>query len=305
MALRGLYGKPATLDVLCLLSLLDGYHESSSVWRAMQLGFIYNLPSKDVADLLHYSENAESSRYGARSNRRPDAHVSRDGLRIANELVTHVEGLMEAARRELPLRMLQLALEKSGISRLGDAFARAREREYLQHLNGFAERIKRYERSTHGPTLRGFLDELRVEMESGEGRRTRFDPDAGPGARKDQDRARLQRSRVQIRLRRLWSTRAIPESLAVRAYSVARRTHSGSVYRKATRISRKSGALFMWHSRGRKTGYISPASHYGGNAPKTFAVFSTKRGLEVPDISGIVRRRETPDDTAFGRRSRF
>jgi DNA helicase-2/ATP-dependent DNA helicase PcrA len=54
MALRGLYAKPAVLDVIALLSLLDGYHESPAVWRALNLG-CYPMGAKDIAELLQYS----------------------------------------------------------------------------------------------------------------------------------------------------------------------------------------------------------------------------------------------------------
>ena len=51
LALRGLYTKPVVIDVLSLLSLLDGYHESSMVWRALTLPGI-DLGGKDLAELL-------------------------------------------------------------------------------------------------------------------------------------------------------------------------------------------------------------------------------------------------------------
>src|SRR6185369_14213077 len=92
----------------------------------------------------------------------------------------HIEGLAEAARRERPLRALQLALEKTGYLAWVMRLPEQDKRDYLQHLNGFAERIKRYEHSTHGPSLRGFLEELRIEIDSGEEGGLDFDPDAGP-----------------------------------------------------------------------------------------------------------------------------
>ncbi|KAA0206568.1 PD-(D/E)XK nuclease family protein [Candidatus Uhrbacteria bacterium] len=285
MALRGLYSKPATLDVLCLLSLLDGYHESSAVWRAMHLG-CYNLPSKDVADLTHYAKRKGLSLWGA-LKQAADAHVSQDGLRIANKIVTHVEGLMEAARRELPLRVLQLALEKSEYLAWVMRLPEREKREYLQHLNGFAERIKRYERSTQGPTLRGFLEELRVEMESGEEGGLDFDPDAGPelvkimtvhASKGLEFKYVFVGSLVDAR----FPSRARSEPIPLPDGLVNERLPEGDAH-----LEEERRLFYVALTRAKDRLYLAGASHYGGQRAKKPSPFFTEAGLEVPDVSGL------------------
>ncbi|MEK7473427.1 MAG: ATP-dependent DNA helicase [Patescibacteria group bacterium] len=285
MALRGLYGKPATLDVLCLLSLLDGYHESSAVWRAMHLG-CYNLPSKDIADFLHYSKRKGFTLWSA-LKQAADAHVSRDGLRIAVKLVAHVEDLMETARRELPLRVLQLVLEKTEYLGWVMRLPEREKREYLQHLNGIAERIKRYERSTHGPTLRGFLDELRVEMESGEEGGLDFDPDAGPelvkimtvhASKGLEFKYVFVGSLVDAR----FPSRSRSEPIPLPDGLIQERLPEGDAH-----LEEERRLFYVALTRAKDRLYLTGASHYGGQRAKKPSPFFHEAGLEVPDISGM------------------
>ncbi|MCC6563927.1 UvrD-helicase domain-containing protein [Candidatus Uhrbacteria bacterium] len=284
MALRGLYGKPATLDVLCLLSLLDGYHESASVWRAMHLG-CYNVPSKDVAELSHYA-NRKGLPLWVALKQAADAHVSQDGLRIISKLVSHIEGLAEAARRELPLRVLKLALDKSEYLGWVMRLPEREKREYLQHLNGIAERIKRYERSTHGPSLRGFLEELRIEMESGEEGGLDFDPDAGPelvkimtvhASKGLEFKYVFVGSMVDARFPSRGRTDAIPLPEGL----IQERLPEGDAH-----LEEERRLFYVAITRAKDKLYLTGAQHYGGTRPKKPSPFLAEASLQVPEISG-------------------
>lgn len=284
MALRGLYGKPATLDVLCLLSLLDGYHESASVWRAMHLG-CYNVPSKDVAALSHYAKRKGVPLWVALTQA-ADAEVSQDGLKIIQRLVRHMEGLAETARRELPLRVLQLALDASEYLAWVMRLPEREKREYLQHLNGFAERIKRYERSTHGPSLRGFLEELHEEMESGEEGGLDFDPDAGPelvkimtvhASKGLEFKYVFVGSMVDAR----FPSRGRADAIPLPDGLIQERLPEGDAH-----LEEERRLFYVALTRAKDRLYLTGAQHYGGTRPKKPSAFLAEAALEVPEVSG-------------------
>ncbi len=284
LALRGLYGKPAVLDVLALLHLLDGYHESPSVWRALNLG-CYPMASKDIAELLQYSNRKGISLWTALKLAR-DARISDDGIRVVEKLVSHVEGLAEAAKRESPLRVLQLALEKSGYLTMVMALPEREKREYIQHLNGLAERVKRYERATHGPSLRGFLDELRQEIESGEEGGLDFDPDSGPelvkimtvhAAKGLEFKYVFVASLVDQR----FPTRQRAETIPLPDGLIRERLPEGDVH-----LEEERRLFYVAMTRAKDRLYLSGASHYGGSRPKKPSAFFAESGLEVPKLEG-------------------
>ena len=54
------------------------------------------------------------------------------------------------------------------------------KRESLHLLNAFAERMRRYEQTVQDPNIKGFLEELQAELDSGEEGAIQLDPDSGP-----------------------------------------------------------------------------------------------------------------------------
>ncbi len=303
MAMRGLYGKPAILDIISLLSLLDGYHESSAMWRVLNLG-CYPMGQKDVAELIQYANRKGVPLWVALKESRV-AHVSEDGIKQCDKIVQHIEGLSEAARRESPLRTLQLLLAKPGYLGMVMHLPEREKREYIQHLNGFAERIKRYERSTQGPSLRGFLEELRLEMDSGEEGGLEFDPDAGPelvkimtvhAAKGLEFKYVFVASLVDQR----FPTRSRTDAIPLPDGLVQERLPVGDVH-----LEEERRLFYVAVTRAKDRLYLTGASHYGGARPKKPSVFFAEAGLEVPELDGKlvddVKRLEIHEPEVDGR----
>ncbi len=305
MALRGLYAKPAILDVIAILSLLDGLHESSSVWRVLHMG-CYNLPVKDVAALTQYANRKGLSLWAA-LKQSADAHVSDDGLRIAMKLVAHVEGLAEAARRELPLRILQLALDKTEYLAWVMRLPEREKREYIQHLNGFAERVKRYEHSTHGPSLRGFLTELRIEIESGEEGGLDFDPDAGPELVK----IMTVHASKGLEFKHVFVASLVDQRFPSRGRADAIPLPDGLVKERLpegdAHLEEERRLFYVALTRAKDRLYLTGGLQYGGTRPKKPSPFFAEAGLEIPVVVSTaedeVRRLQlrTLDDEQIGR----
>ena len=182
MALRGLYAMPVIIDIVSLLTILDTRHESQVVWRALTLE-CYRLGASDVAELLGYANRKGHTLWHVvrEAIDQGTVPISSEGKNILKRFVRDIEGLSEFAHRATPFRIFQQVLEKTGL--LGHVLTQTeRERqETLRHVAGFADRVRRYEQNTHGPTLHGFLEEYKLEVESGEEGALDTDPEAeGP-----------------------------------------------------------------------------------------------------------------------------
>ncbi|MFZ2803897.1 MAG: ATP-dependent DNA helicase [Patescibacteria group bacterium] len=178
-ASRGLYSQPVVLDLVAILSLLDKNNESQNVWRALTAP-CYLFPARDIAALIQYASRKGIPLWESLRQIRTLPGTDAETAKRAERLVSNVEALAETARREKPLKVLQLTLDKTGYLAAIMKLPEDEKIEAINLLNSFADRIKRYEQSTHGPTLRGFLDELRIEVESGEEGALNLDPDQGP-----------------------------------------------------------------------------------------------------------------------------
>lgn len=306
LALRGLYAKPVVLDVFSLLSLLDGYHESPAVWRALTLP-CYPFPAKDMAELLQFAQRdrgkplwhalkQESAKMAGGSV------LSEDGIKVARHLIADVEALQETARRQPPLRVLQQALEKSGYLASVMRLPEREKREAIQHLNGFADRIKRYEASTHGPSMRGFLDEFRLEIESGEEGALDFDPDAGPELVKIltvHAAKGLEFKHVFIvsLVDQRFPTRARSESIPLPTGLVQERLPEGDIH-----LEEERRLFYVALTRAKDTLTLSGAASYGGTRAKKPSLFFEEAKLEVPTLGGVfvddAKRLTPPKDVA-------
>ena len=64
LASKGLYSKPAVLDVISYFKLLDNYHESPAVYRILNMPFL-EIPPQDIMKLTQYSHKRTKSLYEA------------------------------------------------------------------------------------------------------------------------------------------------------------------------------------------------------------------------------------------------
>ncbi len=113
LASRGLYSKPVILDIVSYFKLLDNYHESSAVYRILNIGFL-DIPVEDIMCLTRYSSRRTKSLYEAMDELFLIPGISQKGT----EKIISVLGLIKkhsALCREKPAsEMLVLFLEDSG-----------------------------------------------------------------------------------------------------------------------------------------------------------------------------------------------
>ncbi len=292
MALRGLYGKPVILDVIALLSLLDGYHESSAVWRALALP-CYNLSARDRAELVQLANRKGLPLWLALTlvvrGERQGSEVSEEGLKVLRALVATVDKLATSARRDPPLKLLQAALEQTGYLAMVVKWPEREKREALQWLNGFASRIKRYEAVSTDPSLRDFLEELRLEIESGEEGALDTDSDSGPELVKiltvhAAKGLEFKHVYVVSLVEQRFPSRGRPEAIPLPDGLVQEHQEEGDHH-----LEEERRLLYVALTRAKDTLMITGASDYGGTRPKKPSPFWAEAKLDVPDSLVIGR----------------
>lgn len=300
LALRGLYTKPVVLDIHALLSLIDGYHESTTVWRVLSLA-CYGWSQKDGAECLH-----EANRRGKPlwdvvqdvANGAKIENLSEDCPKIATRVVTDMAIIAEKARRQVPMEVLQACLEQTGyLAALMKRPERERQ-EGIQHLNGFAERIRRYETAVHNPSLRGFLEEFLLELDSGEEGALSFDPESGPefvsiltvhAAKGLEFKHVYAVSLVDQR----FPSRGRPEAIPLPNGLVKERVTEGNAH-----IEEERRLFYVALTRAKETLTLTGARDYGGTREKKPSIFFDEAGVEIPAESGsasLIDTLRTPD----------
>jgi DNA helicase-2/ATP-dependent DNA helicase PcrA len=293
MALRGLYAKPVVIDLVALLTLLDTHFDSAIVWRVLTLD-VYRLPATDVAELLGYANRKGYSLWSvAREAASSEAaiHLSSSGRKILQRIVQDIQALAEIAHRSTPFQIFQLVLDKTGY--LGHVLAMPeRDRqEVLRHVSGFADRIRRYEQVTHAPTLHGFLEEYRMEIESGEEGALDSDPEAeGP----DMVKILTVHAAKGLEFRFVFVVSLVDQRFPTRARSEAIPLPDGLVHEQLpegnAHLEEERRLFYVALTRAKERLFLSGAYEYGGTRDKKPSSFLAEMDLQPPVKEALAER---------------
>ncbi len=177
---RGLYTTPVIMDLLAYARLLDDYHESSACWRVLTSP-ISRLSDAVISQLLYWANRRAWSlfavmRAGATFDFAPEI------ISELNRLVGLIEKHTSLARRLPASQVFFAILEETGYLKKLTQEDKRENQEAINHLNQFYHRLTAFEEENPAPILSAFLEEIKLEIESGEEGRLNFDPEAGPEA---------------------------------------------------------------------------------------------------------------------------
>src|SRR3989344_3119902 len=167
LASKGLYSKPAILDVISYFKLLDNYHESPAVFRILNMPFLEISP-QDIMKLTQYAHRKTKSLYEAM-----EEMPSEKTMFLLSMIKKHSVLVASKSASEI----LVSFLEDSGYLKY---LIMKNDETQLDLLNQFYKKIKSFEETVHDPVLKNFMQEINLEMESGEEGKLEFDPEQGP-----------------------------------------------------------------------------------------------------------------------------
>jgi len=205
--------------------------------------------------------------------------ISEEGHTLAERFIKNVERLSEDARRETPLKVLQLMLENTGYLSSIMKLSEDEKIDQIDLLNSFVARVKRYEQSTLGPSLKGFLEELRLEIDSGEEGALQNDPEAGPELVKvmtvhASKGLEFQHVFIVSLVDQRFPTRPRSESIPLPSGLVHERLEEGNAH-----LEEERRLMYVAMTRAKKSLILTGAEDYGGARKKKPSVFIGESGL--------------------------
>ena len=164
MSWRGLYYKPIILDVLAYFRLLDNYHESSALFRVLNMN-IFKVSHADLVTINKMASRKVWSLYEALQNINAIPGVSPESAVNIKKLLDLVSKHSLAAASSKPTRIFLRFAYDSGL--LAD-LDRDRDLELFSYLNQFYQKIKSQEEKEPDLQLKDFLEAINLELEAGE-----------------------------------------------------------------------------------------------------------------------------------------
>ncbi len=176
LASKGLYSKPVILDIISYFKLLDNYHESTALYRILNMPFLEILP-QDIIKLTQYSHKKTKSLYEAMEELPLIPGISQKTQEKIAFVLSLIKKHSVLAQKKTVSEILVAFLEDSGYLKY---LVNKENKEQLDFLNQFYKKVKNFEETTIEPSLNNFMLEINLEIESGEEGKLEFDPEQGP-----------------------------------------------------------------------------------------------------------------------------
>lgn len=281
-ALRGLYTKPVIVDVISILTILTRPHDNMVFWRLLHLPS-QPISQKSILKLVKYSEKSGLSLYESLAQARVWLKDEPTELDWLLSLAATLEKLAETARRETPLSVLHLALEETGYLAYILKLPEKNKVENINYLNEFVSRIRRYEFSTNAPNLKEFVDELRLEIDSGEQGGLHQDAEGGP----DMVRVMTVHASKGLEFDTVYMVSLVDQRFPTRRRSESIPLPDGLVQERLQEgdqhIEEERRLFYVGMTRAKRRLVMTGAKSYGGARDKKPSQFVYEAGLDVPE----------------------
>lgn len=167
VALKGLYLKSVVMDVIAFLKMLDNYHESPAYFRLL-MSPVVKLQPKDLINLSHLATKKSWSLYETSRQYAGLIKVSEKSQKAIEKIVSLIEKHTAIAKEKSVAKVVLSFLEEGGYIKWIDKQAEQQKRETFNYLGQFYKRIKDFEKDNDDKSIKAYLSNLDLELESGE-----------------------------------------------------------------------------------------------------------------------------------------
>lgn len=174
---RGLYSKPIVMDIISYFKLLDDYHESSAMYRVLNIP-VFGFSYQDIIKINYAAKKKAWSLFTAFKTM--NGKLGAEMAKKTNFLIKLIDKHSNLAKEKSASELFLAFMEESGYLKHVSGLKESRSRENLSYLNSFMKRIKAFEVLSDDKSVKAFIEELNIEIEAGEEGALPVDPDSGP-----------------------------------------------------------------------------------------------------------------------------
>lgn len=294
VSLRGLYYKSIILDCLAYLRLLDNYHESSALFRVLNLS-PFRISHADIISLNRFARRKAWSLFETLQKAQMVDDLSPEALPPIRHLLALIEKHSQLVSSTLPSKLFFKFVEESGLIKDLDIDA---DQESFSYLNQFYQKIKRLEEGAPDTRLNDFMEVMNLELEAGESGSLRLDF-------VDQDSVRVMTVHAAKGLEFPY---VFLVNLADKKFPTINRSEKiplplGLVKEilvdsKDAHTEEERRLFYVALTRAKKELYITSAKDYGGAREKKVSRFIEEAGLAATAASNLVNGNELLRDLA-------
>ena len=164
VSLKGLYFKEIILDCLAYLRLLDNYHESSALFRVLNMA-AFKVSHLDIITINKFAKHKVWSLFEALKNISAIPNISETGRTNIDKLLELLDKHSKLVADSEPSKIFLRFAYDSGLVASYDF---DRDQEIFSYLNQFYQKIKKFEDTLPASRLNDFMQLMDLELEAGE-----------------------------------------------------------------------------------------------------------------------------------------
>ncbi len=163
VSLRGLYYKSIILDCVAYLKLLDHYHESSALFRVLNMD-VFKVKHQDLVAISRFARRKAWSLFEALNNLSLIPGISEQAIKNVNFLLSLIKKHSAMVQTSNPANIFVNFVHDTGL----DNKKYHENKEYFSYLNQFYQKIIKFDNDMPGARLKDFMELLDMELEAGE-----------------------------------------------------------------------------------------------------------------------------------------
>ncbi len=278
LASRGLFQKPVILDVISYLKLLDNYHESLALYRVLSLPFL-NINNQDVMLITQESHKHTQSVYETLSKLSTVKGITYETLNKITFLLSLIARHTEMAKIKSVSEIFVNFLNDSGFLKYLVEKDKLWEIDFLTQ---FYKKIQGFKDSSIDPSLKNFLAQLNLEIESGEQGKMEFDTDQGP----DTIKIMTIHSAKGLEFKYVFVVGLVDkrfpsierkDAIEIPEPLVKEQAGEGNVH-----LQEERRLFYVAMTRAKQGLFLTSALNYGGKTSKKPSIFLVELGLVTP-----------------------
>ena len=276
LASRGLYAMPVVLDIISYFKLLDNYHENLALYRVLNMPFL-GIDYESIARINQYAKRKSKSVFEVLKEIALVYNVSQESVKGITFLLGLIEKHSVLAKKKNVSEVLLGFIKDSGylkfiLNKEGD--------ESMSHLTQFYKKIKEFEENSLDPLLKNFMEQMNLELESGERGQLEFDLDKGPDFVKvmtihGSKGLEFKYVFLANMVDRRFPTMERKEPIEIPDELAKERAPEGDIH-----IEEERRLCYVAMTRAKKGLFFTSASDYGGQRKKKLSRFLKEMGFE-------------------------
>jgi len=276
LASRGLYSKPIILDIISYFKLLDNYHENSAVYRVLNLPFL-DIATDDIMKINEYCRKKTKTIYEALQELPLIPGLSSQAVDSINFLLSLIKKHTQLSKEKSVSEVFLSFLKESGYLQYLNDQEKIRE---FDLINQFYKRVKEFEESSLDPLLPNFMEQLNLELESGEQGDLEFDIEQGP----DMVRVMTVHSAKGLEFKYVFIVNAVkrrfPTTKRKDPIEIPEKLIKDVVPEGDVHLQEERRLFYVAMTRAKKGLFFTSAEDYGGKRKKKISRFLVELGFE-------------------------